>query len=145
MPKMEASDRLRHFGVRPPRPPRFTANWGCTVNPYPWRQISRFGGSVPAERPVHEAGGAISSDRRDHALRGHLPDALVADVGDIEIPAAVDRKPHRARELGVGPGATVVCVLTGHGLKDPDIAISQISVPTVVDADLDAVLDELSL
>jgi len=46
---------------------------------------------------------------------------------------------------GVGPGATVVCVLTGHGLKDPDIAISQISVPTVVDADLRAVLDELSL
>ena len=37
---------------------------------------------------------------------------------------------------GLGPGATVVCVLTGHGLKDPDIAISQISVPTVVDADL---------
>jgi threonine synthase len=46
---------------------------------------------------------------------------------------------------GVGPGATVVCVLTGHGLKDPDIAISQISVPTVVDADLGAVLEELSL
>ena len=46
---------------------------------------------------------------------------------------------------GIGPGATVVCVLTGHGLKDPDIAISQISVPTVVDADLRAVLDELSL
>ncbi len=41
---------------------------------------------------------------------------------------------------GLGPGATVVCVLTGHGLKDPDIAISQISVPTVVDADLGAVL-----
>ena len=46
---------------------------------------------------------------------------------------------------GVGAGATVVCVLTGHGLKDPDIAISQISVPTVVDADLGAVLEELSL
>lgn len=46
---------------------------------------------------------------------------------------------------GVGRGATVVCVLTGHGLKDPDIAISQISVPTVVDADLGAVLEELSL
>jgi threonine synthase len=46
---------------------------------------------------------------------------------------------------GVGAGATVVCVLTGHGLKDPDIAISQISVPTVVDADLLAVLEELSL
>ena len=46
---------------------------------------------------------------------------------------------------GLGPGATVVCVLTGHGLKDPDIAISQISVPTVIDADLGAVLRELEL
>jgi threonine synthase len=46
---------------------------------------------------------------------------------------------------GVGAGGTVVCVLTGHGLKDPDIAISQISVPTVIDADLGAVLAELSL
>ena len=45
----------------------------------------------------------------------------------------------------LGPGATVVCVLTGHGLKDPDIAISQISVPTVIDADLSAVRAELSL
>ncbi|HEX4219431.1 MAG TPA: threonine synthase [Acidimicrobiales bacterium] len=45
----------------------------------------------------------------------------------------------------LGPGATVVCVLTGHGLKDPDIAISQISVPTVIDADLGAVLAELAL
>jgi hypothetical protein len=32
----------------------------------------------------------------------------------------------------------VVCVLTGHGLKDPDLAISQISVPTVVDLDLES-------
>jgi len=32
-------------------------------------------------------------------------------------------------------GSTVVCVLTGHGLKDPDIAISQIAVPAAVDAD----------
>ena len=46
---------------------------------------------------------------------------------------------------GVGAGSTVVCVLTGHGLKDPDIAISQISVPTVVDADLGAVLHALEL
>jgi threonine synthase len=46
---------------------------------------------------------------------------------------------------GVGAASTVVCVLTGHGLKDPDIAISQIRVPTVVDADLAAVLEELSL
>jgi threonine synthase len=46
---------------------------------------------------------------------------------------------------GVPPGATVVCVLTGHGLKDPDIAISQIAVPPAVDADLGAVKAELGL
>jgi threonine synthase len=48
-------------------------------------------------------------------------------------------------KVGAPPGATVVCVLTGHGLKDPDIAISQITVPVAVDADLDAVVGELGL
>ncbi|MGA2804815.1 MAG: threonine synthase [Acidimicrobiales bacterium] len=45
----------------------------------------------------------------------------------------------------VPKGATVVCVLTGHGLKDPDLAISQVSVPAVVDADLKSVLVALGL
>ena len=46
---------------------------------------------------------------------------------------------------GLGPGATVVCVLTGHGLKDPDLAIGNISVPSVVDLDINAIVAELSL
>jgi threonine synthase len=46
---------------------------------------------------------------------------------------------------GVPEGSTVVCVVTGHGLKDPDLAISQISVPTPVDASYDAVLQALGL
>jgi threonine synthase len=46
---------------------------------------------------------------------------------------------------GITPGSTAVCVLTGHGLKDPDIAIGQIAVPTVVDADVHAVRAELGL
>jgi threonine synthase len=45
----------------------------------------------------------------------------------------------------VPEGATVVCVLTGHGLKDPDIAIGQIAVPTAVDADYAAIRAELGL
>ncbi|MGH9130690.1 MAG: threonine synthase [Acidimicrobiales bacterium] len=47
--------------------------------------------------------------------------------------------------VGVPPGCTVVCVLTGHGLKDPDIAISQIQVPTVLDATMGAVREALDL
>ncbi len=42
-------------------------------------------------------------------------------------------------------GATVVCVLTGHGLKDPDLAISQITVPTPVDADYRAIVEAIGL
>ncbi len=46
---------------------------------------------------------------------------------------------------GVPAGSRVVCILTGHGLKDPDVAIGQIAVPRAVDADLAAVREELAL
>jgi threonine synthase len=38
-------------------------------------------------------------------------------------------------------GSTIVCTLTGNGIKDPDIAIKQCAdaKPITIDADLDAV------
>jgi threonine synthase len=42
-------------------------------------------------------------------------------------------------------GATVVCVLTGHGLKDPEWAIAGAAKPEVVPVDPDAVAAELGL
>ena len=48
-------------------------------------------------------------------------------------------------KFGVPAGSTVVCVLTGHGLKDPDIAIGQIAVPTPVDAEYGAIRAELGV
>jgi threonine synthase len=43
-------------------------------------------------------------------------------------------------ELGkVGEGSTIVCTLTGHGLKDPDVAIAQSAKPLTVDAELTAI------
>lgn len=46
-------------------------------------------------------------------------------------------------------GSKIVCTLTGHGLKDPDVAIQQSTAPVVkIDADLDqvrkAILDHIS-
>ncbi|MDQ3878866.1 MAG: threonine synthase [Actinomycetota bacterium] len=50
------------------------------------------------------------------------------------------------RSRGILPdGATVVCVLTGHGLKDPDWAISGAPRPQLVPADINAILEHLSL
>jgi threonine synthase len=38
-------------------------------------------------------------------------------------------------KTNVPEGSTVVCVLTGNGLKDPDLAIRESAVPVVLDAD----------
>jgi threonine synthase len=43
------------------------------------------------------------------------------------------------------PGSTVVCVLTGHGLKDTEWAIAGAARPVTVPADADAVASELGL
>jgi threonine synthase len=41
---------------------------------------------------------------------------------------------------GIKPGSVVVCTLTGHGLKDPDTALKNLSNTIVVEPDLDKVL-----
>ena len=52
----------------------------------------------------------------------------------------------QARELGlIDDGETVVCTVTGHGLKDPERAISEVRVGSAVDADPAAVAAELGL
>ena len=40
-------------------------------------------------------------------------------------------------------GSTIVCVLTGHGLKDPDRAIKTVPAPKVIPLKLGVVLDEI--
>lgn len=42
-------------------------------------------------------------------------------------------------------GSRVVCVLTGHGLKDPDRAIASVEKPKVLPNDLAAVLEEINI
>ncbi len=42
-------------------------------------------------------------------------------------------------------GSTIVCVLTGHGLKDPDLVIRTVRPPKVVPPKLGAVLQEIGL
>ena len=52
---------------------------------------------------------------------------------------------HAASEGALEKGSTVVCVLTGHGLKDPEWAISGASTPVLLPPDPGAVAVELGL
>ncbi len=52
-------------------------------------------------------------------------------------------KLHAAGEIP--SGSTVVCVLTGHGLKDPDWAIAGASQPPTIPVDVDAAAELLGL
>src|SRR5664280_1673522 len=99
-----------------------------------------------ATSAASESGGGIGAVTDDEILEAYR--FLASEESVFCEPASADSVAGLLKNGlpdGVGSGATVVCALTGHGLKDPDIAISQISVPTVVDADLGAVLEQLSL
>jgi threonine synthase len=52
---------------------------------------------------------------------------------------------HLNAEGKLRAGATVVCILTGHGLKDPEWAIAGAATPATVPADAAAVAAELGL
>jgi threonine synthase len=46
---------------------------------------------------------------------------------------------------GIKAKARVVCVLTGHGLKDPDRAIASVEKPVVLEPNTGAILKEIGL
>jgi threonine synthase len=89
-----------------------------------------------------ESGGAILSVTDDEILAAYR---FLASEESVFCEAASAASVAGLLQEGVPEGCTVVCVLTGHGLKDPDLAISQISVPSAVDADESSVRDALGL
>ena len=95
-----------------------------------------------ATAAASESGGSITAVSDDEILDAYT---FLASQESVFCEAASSASVAGLIKQGVPAGSTVVCVLTGHGLKDPDLAIKAISVPTVIDLDLGAVLDEISL
>lgn len=87
-----------------------------------------------------ESGGSITSVTDEQILAAYR---LLAEEESVFCEAASAASVAGLLQSSVPPGSTVVCVLTGHGLKDPDLAISQIDVPSVVDADIEVILSQL--
>jgi threonine synthase len=95
-----------------------------------------------AAAAASESGGSITAVSDDEILDAYT---FLAKEESVFCEAASSASVAGLLKEGVAPGSTVVCVLTGHGLKDPDLAIKSISVPTVIEPGLDSVLAEISL
>ncbi len=102
-------------------------------NPASW-----YGATAAAS----ESGGAIDAVTDEEILAAYR---FLASEESVFCEAASAASVAGLLKMGAPSRSTVVCVLTGHGLKDPDLAISQISVPTTVEADYSAVLAALGL
>jgi threonine synthase len=102
------------------------------------RPASWYGATAAAS----ESGGGISAVTDEEILDAYR---FLAQSESVFCEPASAASVAGVLKVGVEPGSTVVCVLTGHGLKDPDIAIGQIAVPTPIEADIRAIRDELDL
>jgi threonine synthase len=102
------------------------------------KPASWYGASAAAA----ESGGLIAAVSDDEILEAYR---FLASEESVFCEPASAASVAGLLKVGVPADCVVVCVLTGHGLKDPDVAIGQIAVPTAVEADLGAVRNELGL
>jgi threonine synthase len=100
-------------------------------NPVSWQQALAAG---------RESGGWFSECTDEEIL--HVQKMLAQTEGIFCEPASAVALAGVLKdlELGkIGEGSTIVCTLTGHGLKDPDTAIASSAKPMTVDAELRAI------
>ncbi|MGE5404959.1 MAG: threonine synthase, partial [Candidatus Saccharibacteria bacterium] len=105
-------------------------------NPASWKQ---------AEEAAHQSGGSISAVSDEEILEAY---EFVARKEGIFCEPASAASIAGVLKMGshgkFKKDQKVVCILTGHGLKDPDIAVKTADIaPTVVPADEKAVLDAI--
>ena len=91
---------------------------------------------------ANESGGRIAAVTDDEILAAYR---FLAATESVFCEPASAASVAGLLKTGAPAGATVVCVLTGHGLKDPEVATSQVALPKSVEADLAAIRAELGL
>ncbi len=89
-----------------------------------------------------ESGGEIAAVSDEEILAAY---SFLAREESVFCEAASAASVAGLLRRGVPAGSRAVCVLTGHGLKDPDLAISRVRVPEAVEADLAAVRRAIGL
>ncbi len=99
----------------------------------------------PAEKAAAESGGQILAVTDREILIAYRRLAREGLFAEMASAASVAGLLKVAAEGRLDPGSTVVCVLTGHGLKEPDWAIAGAAAPKVIPPDPAAVAAELGL
>ncbi|HWC13332.1 MAG TPA: threonine synthase [Actinomycetota bacterium] len=98
-----------------------------------------------ATEAASSSGGGIYSVRDKEILEAYRSLAQEGIFVELASAAGVAGLRQMRARGQVPEGATVVCVLTGHGLKDPDWAISGAPRPKLVPAEIGPILSELDL
>lgn len=130
---------------RPVKEPKTIATAIKIGNPASWKQ---------AEAARDESGGLIDTVSDDEILAAYK--LLAAKEGVFVEPASaasvagvlkLAKKGFFSSKLQTpnSKPVRIVCVLTGHGLKDPDRAIASVKKPKVVKASFDAVVKEMDI
>jgi threonine synthase len=105
-------------------------------NPASWKQ---------AEAARDESGGVIDMVSDAEILAAYR---LIAVQGIFAEPASAASVAGALKYGASGklkPGSTVVCTLTGHGLKDPDTALKNLSNTVVVEPDVGRIMKLLEI
>lgn len=108
-------------------------------NPASWK---------PAEAARDESGGLIDMVSDEEILTAYK--ILAQGSGIFVEPASAASvagilKLHERDFFKDFQGGRIVCTLTGHGLKDPNVAINNVTEPVTVEADIKRVLKEIGL
>ncbi|MCQ1539359.1 threonine synthase [Methanocalculus taiwanensis] len=119
------------------------------VNPETVATAIRIGAPVNAEkalRAIRQTGGLAESVTDEEILSMQRSLAQMEGIGVEPASAASVAGIKKLVEMGaIDPDERIVCVVTGHLLKDPETVIKQCSPPTEIDATLPALLSALQL
>lgn len=91
------------------------------------------------------SGGRIASVRDKEILEAYRSLASEGIFVELASAASVAGLRQMGAEGRIPPASTVVCILTGHGLKDPDWAIAGAPRPPLVPAQIGPILEHLHL
>ncbi len=116
--------------LEPVKKPETVATAIRIGNPANWKKTVRA---------IKESGGCASTVTDQQILWAQKSMATLEGIFAEPAGAAAVAGLKKDLELGkIDKSAEVVCVSTGHGLKDPDVAISQSVKPKTIDANIEA-------